>query len=66
MKPFITIIEEKLKNLQKGNKRTIFECKICGQKFFMLRKAREHVVKTRSISAGESACDKIKAYMDVI
>jgi len=66
MKPFITIIEEKLKNSQKGNKITIFECKICGQRFFMLRKAREHVLRLHSIPAGESSCNKIKAYMEVI
>lgn len=63
MKPFITIIDEKPK---RGNKKTVFECKICGQKFEMLRKAREHVLRTHFIPAGECSCDKIKAYMELI
>jgi len=60
MKPFITVIDKKP---VRGNKRTVFECKICGEKFGMLRKAREHVLRLHKISKGESSCDKIKTYI---
>ena len=66
MKPFITIIDENPQKYQRGTKRTVFECKICGERFFMLRKAREHVLKLHTIPHGESSCDKIKTYMEVL
>ena len=63
MKPFITVIED-VKH-PKGTKRTVFECEICGQRYFMLSKAHKHVLMAHNIK-GDKTYDKIKTYQEVL